>query len=74
MDSELVGNSGGSCWISADDRVKQSSLVAQTDLSLLENITLSSCADYQYFEVTTQDEKKSANNIHSEGQRHYTYH
>ena len=41
VESEVLGNSGGSCRISGDDRVKQSSLVAQTDLSLWEDTVLS---------------------------------
>ena len=44
MESEVLENSEGSCRISGVDRVKQSSLVAQTDLSLREDMILSSQA------------------------------
>ena len=40
MEVEVLGNSGGSCRISGEDRVKQSSLVAQTDLSLRKGVLL----------------------------------
>ena len=42
----VLGNSSGSCRINGDDRVKQSILVAQADISLQEIMVLNSLGDW----------------------------